>query len=230
MRIKVAVFFIAIFLLNIRYVFCESSTANDLVATGMDNMYLYGVSPFGDQYADGLLCHSMLEDIKLNKYTVVNPIVSSDDYLDPSLRFYTEKCPDLELNITIELGLPLEMTKDFRLYHIDLDGNPKNGKEYVFYGAGMRKFDVFLNNAYFKVVDFSSCKIKWIHGGAIYHDEYVREGIMSYSGKYYIYSSEYYDKENRFTLTISEWRKIPNAKEKGRRFFMTICFFKIDKY
>jgi len=221
-------------LMNACYGFCESSIVSDLIVNRLDNMYL--------AHGDELHCRPMLKDIRLHNYTIIKPIVSTDDYQDPSLKVYTEKCPNLRLNringiapnqldyaMTLsekereEVGMVVYYTKDFRIYNIDLDNDPENGKEFVFYGAGGYLFwsEEFIDTAMFTVVDFSSCKTKDIFGSTTGQNAYTKEGIISYGGKYYIYYSSYY------SLFIGEWVKTVDIKKRERMAHRYVCIFSV---
>jgi len=241
MRIKIFVFLIAMFLLNARYGFCEGSAPSDLVVADFGDIYLYYVATNDG----GQFCYLMLEDLKLNKYKIVKPIVSVGDYQDPSLKVYTDKCPGMlsDKDASFESknfnwaettllekeqeenGMEINQTKNFRIYHIDLDNNPKNGKEFVFYSVG--------NIAKFRVVDFSSCKEKGIFWSAAEHYEDSREGIMYYAGKHYIYyfhydraRSSYFPLRKVFTLRVGEYRKIADDEE-SKGTYSPCCLFRI---
>ena len=87
----------------------------------------------------------------------VEPIARAERYHDPALQPYRAMCPGWELNRWLQpiVSLDGEMseeeldefleefsdsivhayfgTRNFKLYHLDLDDNPANGEEYVFY-------------------------------------------------------------------------------------------------
>jgi len=175
----------------------------------------------------------MLEGIKLNNYSIVEPIVRADNYQDPLLKVYTEKCPGMSLSkhIAFELrhfdyaftlseedqekiGMTVYFTKDFRIYHIDLDNNPENGKEFVFYGGGgyrllYEEFKDFINDTIFEVVDFSECKRKggYLINGWGSGDENIRDGIINYGGGHYMYSLRYWELEKLFTINVAKWEE-----------------------
>lgn len=248
MRISFYIFSVTIFLLNACYGFCGGYTSDNVIATGLDNMYLVHTSMYGSED----FCNSMLGDIKLNNYTIVEPIISTDSYQDPSLNVCVDKCSNLKLNkyniigsssqyeyaMTLpeeereEVGKQIYMTKDFRLYHIDLDNDPKNGKEHVFYGAGEFYYygddKQFINTASFQVIDFSSCKKKGRFGSTIEQDENTREGIIKYAGEYYIYSSKYHYKDGPFYLSIGKWVKV-GLKDEEDRSYSPVCLFSVNR-
>ena len=247
MRIKFFVFLVAMFLLNIRYGFCANYIMDNVISTDLDNMYL--VHAFSGHKQ---LCSSLLEGIKSNSYTVVKPIVSADDYQDLVLKVYTDKCPDLYLNRDVEIkpgdvdyaetlsekekeeiGTVIYYTNGFRIYHVDLDNDSENGKEFVFYRSGgyLAWAEEFINTASFLVVDFLSCKVKGVFGSSVSLHEDSKEGIMRYGGKYYVYYFHYdktmapFSASNKANvLVVGEFRRIGSDKE-GLGTYSPRCVF-----
>ncbi|MCL1925764.1 MAG: hypothetical protein FWF95_01330, partial [Syntrophorhabdaceae bacterium] len=128
------------------------------------------------------------------------------------------------------LGIVRYQTKDFRIYHIDLDGDPENGKEFVYYGAGeqIAWSEEFINTSRFKVVDFSSCKEGGFYSTGISLDENSRSGIIKYSNTYYIYALDYSKHENMFFLLIAGWKKRwTRWNEAGE--LSSVCAFRLNK-
>ena len=106
------------------------------------------------------VCLPLLEALRAGGAALkfVEPIVRAEYYHDEALLPYRAMCPGMELNKRTELtgdpfvdgvrGLPeaerydaIEATariyfstRNFKLYRVDLDHDPTNGEEYVFYG------------------------------------------------------------------------------------------------
>jgi len=267
MRIIILVFLTAMALLNACSVFRTKSIFDGVIMPDLNDIY-YVRSYWGDHQ----FCRSMLKDIKSNNYTIIEPIVRAGDYKDISLKAYIDKCPDLYLNkrVTLESriqgydyikelpekeqaesGWTTRQTKDFRIYYVDLDNDPENGKEYIFYGAGEQRYlgvaleedpDVieyvlgmkigdledsvvsarFTGNASFKVVDFSACKKGDTYTVIAEHDENSSDGIIKYNSKHYIYGFNNIKHENAFYLEVAELQAEKNKS------FSSICLFKLD--
>ncbi len=109
---------------------------------------------------DADVCLPLLEALRAGGAVLefVEPIVRAEYYHDEALLPYRAMCPGMELNKRTELrgdpfvdnvrGLPeaeryeaIEATariyfstRNFKLYRVDLDDDPTNGEEYVFYG------------------------------------------------------------------------------------------------
>jgi hypothetical protein len=101
-------------------------------------------------------CKQFLADFEAGSaVTFVEPVARSDRYDDPGFSPWRNRCPDLAMNSSIGLSplmlyqdhpqLPLHMpdgqplagyeygTKNFKLYVTDIDDNPENGGEIIFY-------------------------------------------------------------------------------------------------
>ncbi|MBT1073633.1 lysozyme inhibitor LprI family protein [Pelotalea chapellei] len=186
------------------------------------------------------LCSAMLEDIQQGrKFEIVPPVARTDDYNDPSLQRYFDTCsaytpPYKEVYYTVtDPRLTIsEMTDDeieseaipgvsigatvhyalldYRLYLVDFDNNPKNGKEYVFYRGGKlsKGSGSETGSADFVVMDRKSCKQRATESLANQNINFRTgeaegyNGMFSYSGKYYMYTISYSKKENFRDLNI----------------------------
>ena len=109
-------------------------------------------------------CHAFLDDFHQQRnIEYIVPIIQTDDYNDPRLKLYKDKCPKLEFNKYLSFfpsipntpseafelppeemkKTPEEMeknttyvllgTKNFKLWELEMDDNLKNGKEIIFY-------------------------------------------------------------------------------------------------
>lgn len=179
-------------------------------------------------------CKSFLEALKARKEVeFVEPIIRTDDYNDPRLQSYLGKCPKLQLNKSVafqpriweyaktlpeeereRLGTVWYTNLDFRLYHVDVDNNPKNGKEYLFYGGGgfspQEKWPASFTG--YRVVDFEKCEIK---GSGQVRDtvNYLTRKptgnhnyVIRFMGKTYIIELDYYPNEDKYYVPLYEWR------------------------
>ncbi len=183
---------------------------------------------------DENFCKSFLDDLKeRSAVEFVEPIVQTDDYNNPMLQSYLGKCPKLQLNKSVafepriweyaktlpeeereRLGRVSFTSLDFRLYHVDIDNNTKNGKEYLFYGGGRfyPKENSVGDSADFIVVDFENCKIKGM-GRVRDTINYLTKKptgnhnlILLHKGKSYILGINYYSNENKYYASLYEWR------------------------
>lgn len=109
---------------------------------------------------DVAFCRQFLEDFKQQTHIeYLQPFLQTDDYDDPRLKVYRDKCPKLKLNKHIAWsprvyyeGLENEPenvqeagaccisygTRNFKLFRIDINNDPKDGEEYVFYDQASR--------------------------------------------------------------------------------------------
>ncbi|MBM3254637.1 MAG: hypothetical protein FJZ16_10310 [Candidatus Omnitrophica bacterium] len=183
---------------------------------------------------DESFCKSFLGALKAKReIEFIEPIIRTDDYNDPRLQTYLGKCPKLHLNKSVafepriweyaktlpeeereRLGTVTFTNMDFRLYHVDVDNNPKNGKEYLFYGGG--GFSPRLNMAAsftnYLLVDFEKCEIK---GSGQVRDtvNYLTKKptgdynfVIRFRGKTYILELDYYPNEDSYYVPLYEWR------------------------
>ena len=107
--------------------------------------------------SDPAVCTPLLEDFQAQRgIEYVEPVARAERYRDPAFEPYRAMCPGWEFNrwhysqiisALDDMNLPEDQrqesleatgkhyfgTRNFKLYHLDLDGNPANGEEYVFY-------------------------------------------------------------------------------------------------
>jgi hypothetical protein len=192
-------------------------------------------------------CRTFLEDLQAKQgIEFVEPIVTTSDYNDPALQAYLGKCPKLQLNKTVAFEpkiwdyaktLPEEerekfgrvwyMTTNFNLYKVDIDNDPRNGKECVFYGEGMydakRNMESDLTD--YKVFDLETCKIRTSQSvsekmhGVTRRQTHNMNRIIQYKQKYYIFNVTYFEKEHAYSLWLYGWKE-----EKGGK-ILPICSF-----
>lgn len=131
---------------------------------------------------DKLYCNTLLNDFKTNKnIQLIEPTIVTNDYEDKKLTSYFKKCPklmmklhtltdyppgqeeamkELPLDIRKQHELTYYITLGFRLYDLDFDSNPINGKQNIFYSGGLynKKYDFCANYDYFIVIDINKCQ------------------------------------------------------------------------
>ena len=107
--------------------------------------------------SDPAVCTPLLEAFQAQRgIEYVEPVARAERYRDPAFEPYRAMCPGWEFNrwhysqiisALDEMNLPEDQrqesleatgkhyfgTRNFKLYRLDLDGNPANGEEYVFY-------------------------------------------------------------------------------------------------
>lgn len=183
----------------------------------------YGMTTF-TMSAD--FCTAFFKDFREQKgITYIDPIIVTDDYDDPALASYKAKCGSkLHMNQQVACvprlaDLPPERrryacnvyygTGKFRMYHVDMDNDPSNGKEYVFYyraecgpqdvdsGNPHCAPDMTYDNGNYKVLDLNQCKVMGsaTAGSSLYdYEDYEKDplnnhsGIIEYRSDYYIYN------------------------------------------
>jgi hypothetical protein len=190
---------------------------------------------------DDPLCPAFLEDFKKQRHIkYIEPIVRTDNYDDPVLQPYRQKCPRLDLRKVIavddRLGYPQGLTEEeleligivsygignFQLFKVDINNDPTDGEEYIFYYEGefypkTRKTSP--ENRAYQVVDFSTCEIT---GGTYFNRlgsaKWTRNAVIKYKGNYYLYElqSAPGDQPSFFALGLKTY-----SKEKAR--LITAC-------
>lgn len=103
---------------------------------------------------DEPFCKAFYEDFKKQtNIEYIQPIVKAASYDDPALKPYREQCPKFDFRKSLgvpanqdttgwtdedweSLGTPTYGMGHFQLYRVDMDNNPKNGEELVFYYEG----------------------------------------------------------------------------------------------
>ena len=190
---------------------------------------------------DNPLCPAFLEDFKKQRHiTYIEPIVRTDNYDDPALQPYRQKCPRLDLRKLIavddRLGHPQGLTEkeleligivsygigNFELFKVDIDNDPTDGEEYIFYYEGEfypKTNKTSPQNRAYRVVDFSTCEIT---GGTYFNRlgsaKWTRNAVIEYKGKYYLYAlqSAPGDQPSFFNLALKTY-----SKEKAR--LIAVC-------
>jgi hypothetical protein len=172
-------------------------------------------------------CQAFLDDFRQQKNIEhIAPIVQTEDYNDPRLAPYKGKCPKLDFhksrqpvgaaphkiqlspermkeieendnNYTIYLD-----TRNLQLYELEMDDNPANGKEIVFYGesprvvssGGIPQPDGPIYNAHrglYRVISFDGCsEIGGMSVGQLWGPSggpTESHGVIRYRGKYALY-------------------------------------------
>jgi len=179
--------------------------------------------PFFLKQPGNPFCGSFLRDFRtLKGMALAQPVARASSYDDPMLARYKARCGGQPLNEKFECdartGLDTEWSKDwkvarqqfldfcevfygtanFKLFELDIDNNPKNGKELIVhfervYGPQNREREKYYSHGEYNVFDGGSCEYV---GGASTHDpyDYFRKhpldsynGIISYQGRYFIF-------------------------------------------
>jgi uncharacterized protein len=193
-------------------------------------------------------CEALLADLQAGKdVEFIEPIVRTDDYNDPKLQAYLGRCPkskpfkQVEYQPNIwdyfeEEGVPEEereyagsiyySSMDFKLYHVDFDGNPENDKEYLVYGGCGYEYEYpgAVDSRHYGIFDLNRCK----ELGDIQVRETINyrtrqltrdtNGVIQYKSKFYVYELRYPDSDNR-RIIIHRW----DDKSLGKT--TTACWF-----
>jgi hypothetical protein len=169
-------------------------------------------------------CKVFLEDFREQKgIKYVEPLVRTESYDAPALQPYKDRCPDLEMHKLAECSqqdwsyvqsLPEEEreremdkvcrvyygTRNFKLYELDLNGNPKDGKEVAVYFERIYgpqnisgAMQVYSNGGY-AIFDIKSCR-RWAWTPTNDPNDYLYNqplenynALIQYKGKYYIFN------------------------------------------
>lgn len=155
---------------------------------------------FKPRYSNGTakFCNEFYNALKTADKSIeyIEPVLRTDDPNHPELKEY-HSCDDKESyddDEQIYNNIHMIGDKGFRLYRLDLDGNPKNGlEEYIYgendsksYGPQQKGIDGY------KKVDFEECRIvSFIIGhpyeGAAKWKKENYNAMIRYKGHYYIY-------------------------------------------
>lgn len=176
-------------------------------------------------------CEGFVQDFQAQKnIEFIAPDTKADNYDDPVWQPYRRRCTNLASELfdsyhcepkiaqSIE-ALPKEQrdshyksscrhyrgTANFKHYFVDINNNPNDGKEYVFYyeraQGPLNRPDAKLNyaNGGYWVIDLDRCELK---GGAEAHDPYSYfykrplenySGIIRYKDRHYVF--DFYELE-----------------------------------
>jgi uncharacterized protein YecT (DUF1311 family) len=193
-------------------------------------------------------CEALLADLQAGKdVEFIEPIVRTDDYNDPKLQAHLGRCPkskplkqvQYQPNIWDyfeEEGVPEEereyagsiyySSMDFKLYYVDFDGNPENGKEYLVYGGCGYEFGHpgATSFRHYEILDLVRCK----ELGSIQVLETMNHrtmqptkdtnGVIQYKSRFYVYELQYPDSNNR-RIRVHRW----NDKSLSKT--TTACWF-----
>jgi len=193
-------------------------------------------------------CEALLADLQAGKEVeFVEPIVRTDDYNNPKLQAYLGRCPKLkpfrsvwyaqgiwdhleEENVPEdereEYGTNYYSSLDFKLYHVDFDGNADNGKEYLFYGGCGYEFGHpgATSFRHYGILDLARCK----EMGSIQVLETINHrtmqptkdtnGVIQYKSRFYVYELRYPASNNR-RISVHHW------DEKSLSKTTTVCWF-----
>jgi hypothetical protein len=161
---------------------------------------------------DKAFCQSFLQDFGHQEHIeFIEPVARADTYDDPVWAPYRGRCPGVPIFDDYEcepkiydaiMAQPPEVrqrefksvcrhyrgTAGFKLFRVDINNNPKDGKEHVFYyeraQGPLNRPDAKLNyrNGGYSVIDLDRCELR---GGAEAHDPYsyfYQRPMENYSG------------------------------------------------
>jgi uncharacterized protein YecT (DUF1311 family) len=179
-------------------------------------------------------CEALLVDLQAGKEVeFVEPIVRTDDYNDPKLQAYLGKCPRLKPIKNVQYqpdiwdyfeeskvpeeerdyaGMIYYSSADFKLYHVDFDGNPENGKEYLFYGGCGYEYGHpgGLDSRHYGILDLDRCKdvasiqVRETLNYRTRQPTKDTNGVIQYKSKYYIYDYVHSDFKNNY-IRLHQW-------------------------
>lgn len=210
----------------------ETSTAGKIQQQEIIEI-MRGVNFVPQLGADNPLCKSFYEDFrKQTNIKYIQPILKAGTYDDPALKPYRDQCPSFDFRKSLSVpanwdttgwteedweisGTPTFGMGNFQLYRVDIDNNPKNGEELVFYYEGERTIvkrlpygkpmteEEYVDSARrgYHVLDLLRCKNSTV-GGVVLNDggsaTWTRSGVIQYKGKnsVYVLKSEKGDQPN----------------------------------
>ena len=158
-------------------------------------------------------CRTFLKEFERQKnihYPI--PLIETNDYDEPRLMQYKRQCPNLDFRRTLgptgagpnafvrpgeklnedDFNVYLD-TRHFRIYELDMDHNPANGKEIIYYGEApkhVKSGGIPVSNAYplrqlgrYKVIDLKNCtELGYMSVGVIGKDQMLRWILDSPTG------------------------------------------------
>jgi len=182
----------------------------------------FEVSPVARKQ-DKPFCQAFVQDFRRQQnIEFIEPVAKADSYEDPVWEPYRRRCPGVPVfddyqcepkiydAIMAQPGAERQRefeaacqhyrgTANFKLFLVDINNNPKDGKEHVFYyeraQGPLNQPDAKLNyaNGGYSVIDLDRCGLK---GGAEAHDPYSYfyqrplenfSGIIRYRDRHYIF-------------------------------------------
>lgn len=103
-------------------------------------------------------CSQFLDDLKAGKnIEVIEPVLRADSPNHIDLTRYQSACRDTKSSVANYRNLLEIGTREFRLYRIQLDGNPKNEPEEILYAEGNPKL---FGNGTYRRIDLKQCTVK----------------------------------------------------------------------
>ncbi|MTI58605.1 MAG: hypothetical protein FH762_01225 [Firmicutes bacterium] len=174
-----------------------------------------------------------LEDFKAGKNMgFIEPILVTDDINNKKLRQYFKNDTEfIEEIITVEETGGISPTRKYRsefnykLYYLDFDNNPENGKEYLFYSGGY--MDIWgggmqSNWDDYYMIDFEEKKITGVvsvHNTIDYKTKKRTNnfnGVIKYKGRYFIYEI----REMNYSIVLYAWNNNANYIPVLVRFYL----------
>jgi hypothetical protein len=158
---------------------------------------------------DVRLCEAFFEDFKRQtNIEYIKPLVVAHDYFDPALQTYLKQCPGMELRSPV-VGHSGDYvgTPTLKLYKLDIDNNPTDGDEYLFYESAFWRvstratgYQPYLRGSTrYGLLSFKHCGIVGrvpLGGSQTYsvttdlstqRPETSYHAVIRYRGKYYVY-------------------------------------------
>jgi hypothetical protein len=167
-------------------------------------------------------CDAFLRDFASTRNTeFLEPVAKSDRIDDPAIVSYTNRCPKAYLNENLQCVANVSdaiekepaadredlrrkvcaryvCTRNFELYELDVNGNPKDGKELIMHceeavGPWNRSSPPIKTNGFFRAVETASCTPS---GGMRTHDRVdyrtmstktTFNGIIRYKGRHLMF-------------------------------------------
>lgn len=191
---------------------------------------------------DEPLCKTFYEDFKKQtNIKHIEPIDKAESYDDPALAPYRDQCPRLDFRKSLSvpanydttgwtdadwetLGRPTYGLHNFQVYEVDINNNPNDGKEFVFYYEGEKTLVSRLpvgrpreqheivdpGGRRYTVFDLKSCKTSPIGQVAFNQNasaKWTRNGIMQFRGKNAFYDLISTDEGRYYYLTLHLYSK-----------------------
>lgn len=133
----------------------QQVTADEAAKAAQVRTILQGRSFQAWTLYDQAFCQAFLEDFpELRGITFVEPIVHAERFDDPRLQAYQARCPNRPMNQLEVMTRPQDEagwkyygTRNFKLFQAEMNDNPNDGAELIFYAERFEREDFYEGRA-----------------------------------------------------------------------------------
>ena len=177
---------------------------------------------------DKKVCSAIFKALKEDKdIEMIRPIIQTDDYESKKLKPYFDKCPALKDKLKKATwiyppAIDFYSNFDYRLYDIDFNSDPSDGKQSLFHSDGFYNKSIKRNNwSVYNILNFNKCEDNgraYINGTFDYSTKKRiknrANGVLKYKDHFYIYDfyTSIVTEGNLFEIDITKWNKTSISK------------------